>query len=165
MIDGLVIIPNSTATSGNTSWMLKTNGARRRRAVIHPARPNVRGGDIASTASGRGRLAAATSPVSAVKPPNASARAGMLRLSVGNGCTRVMRPQSVTCSRTNLAVPAFFDAVMAIPRQRRHDVKLMTSRGELAGDARDHLAGRGDIGREVRAQHEQVHRSPSPARS
>jgi len=37
-----------------------------------------------------------------------------------------------------LAGPAFFDPVMAIPGQRRHDVQLMSSRRELAGDARDH---------------------------
>ena len=61
---------------------------------------NTGGGDIASTASGRGRLTTDSNPLRAVKPPNASARAGILVLSVGNGCTRVMRPQSVSWVRT-----------------------------------------------------------------
>ena len=92
--------PSSTATSGNTSWMLNTNGTRRARATNHPAGPSVSGGDMASTASGRRRAAAPTAVARAVKPPNARARAGMLRLSVGNGCTREMRPHGVVSVRT-----------------------------------------------------------------
>jgi hypothetical protein len=57
---------------------------------------------MASTASGRcprqpRRPAVAASTVN---PANAAARAGMLRLSVGNGWTRVMRPTSVSSWRT-----------------------------------------------------------------
>ncbi len=89
------------ATSGNTSWMLNTNGTRRAFATVHPAVPNVSGGDMASTTSGLVRVAAPTTVASAVKPPNARARAGMFRLSVGNGWTRVMRPHVVRSERTN----------------------------------------------------------------
>ena len=40
MIRGLVMAPVATAAAGNTSWLLKTSGARRTRAAIHPVRPN-----------------------------------------------------------------------------------------------------------------------------
>ena len=95
-----VITPSSMATSGKTSCTLKTNGARRARATSQPASPSVRGGDKASTASGRPRVSVAMAPESAVNAPNAAARAGMSRLSVGNGCTRVIRPHSVSSWRT-----------------------------------------------------------------
>ena len=49
---GSVIAPSSTATSGKTSWMLNTNGARREPAASQPATPSGSGGDITITASG-----------------------------------------------------------------------------------------------------------------
>ena len=79
---------------------------------------------MASTASGRRRVDdARAAPASAVNPPKATARAGMLRLSVGNGCTRVMRPQSVVLVAHELAVPPRLDGVVLVPRQRRDDVE------------------------------------------
>ena len=47
------------------------------------------GGDMASTASGRGREATAARAASAVKPANPAARAAMLPLAVGKGWTLV----------------------------------------------------------------------------
>ncbi len=96
---GLVIAPSSTATSGNTSWMLNTNGARRDAAASHPATPSGRGGDITITASGRPRATRPATVARPVNPANATARAGMLVLSVGNGCRRVMRPHEVRSVR------------------------------------------------------------------
>ncbi len=95
-----VIAPTSTATSGNTSWMLNTNGTRWARAIAQPAAPSVSGGDMASTASGRNRLVSPAAAARAVNPPKARARAVMFDLSVGNGCTRVMRPHPVSSWRT-----------------------------------------------------------------
>ena len=91
--------PTSTATSGNTSWMLNTNGTRHRRANSQPGIPRISGGLMASTASGRncGRIPAAR--LNPVNPPNATARAGMLLLSVGNGWSRVIHPNSVASVR------------------------------------------------------------------
>ena len=91
-----VSMPSSTATSGKTSWMLNTNGTRRVLATARPAGPSVRGGDMASTASGRPRLIIPARAARPVKPTNPTARAGMLRLSVGNGWTRVRRPHGVS---------------------------------------------------------------------
>jgi hypothetical protein len=82
--------------------MLKTNGTRHRRAASHPAPPSVSGGDMASTPSGRAprRPAAASAADRTVNPANPAARAGMFRLSVGNGWTRVIRPQGSSSCRT-----------------------------------------------------------------
>ena len=99
MTRGLVIAPSSTATSGKTSWMLNTKGALRLDAASHPATPSGSGGDMTMTASGRPRATRPATVARPVKPAKATARAGMLVLSVGNGCSRVMRPQSVRSVR------------------------------------------------------------------
>ena len=100
--------------------MLNTNGTRRARATAQPAGPSVSGGDMASTTSGRVR---ATTPVDGGERGEPAerrrARAGMLRLSVGNGCTRVMRPHVGVLVADELAVPARFDARGAGTRAAR----------------------------------------------
>ena len=57
------------------------------------------------------------------------------------------------------------DGMVAVPGQRRHHVELVTPVGELLGDLGHDLAGRGHVGREVRAQDEQVHAPPSSLRA
>ena len=68
MTRGSVSTPSSTATSGKTSWMLNTNGARRGRATASPAGPSVSGGDMASTTSGRLRRDGAAAAVERGEP-------------------------------------------------------------------------------------------------
>ncbi len=94
-----VIAPTSTATSGKMSCTLKTKAARRRRATTQPGNPRVSGGDMTSTTSGRRRRNNASIPAKPVNPTNPSARAEILVLSVGNGCTRVIEPQVVRSVR------------------------------------------------------------------
>ena len=89
------------ATSGNTSCTLNTNGTDRVRPTVAPARPSVSGGDMASTTSGDGRAMTPSTVVNAVNPPKATARARILRLSVGNGWTRVIEPHAVSWRRVS----------------------------------------------------------------
>jgi hypothetical protein len=98
--------PSSTATSGNTSWMLKTNGTRQRRAATQPAAPSVSGGDMARTTSGGWSRQPLTAMMAArpVNPAKPSARAGMFRLLVGNGWTRVTRSELRSSWRTGRPV-------------------------------------------------------------
>ena len=105
MIRRSLMAPTSIATSGKTSWMLNTNGAPCAFAAAHPAGPSVSGGDMASTTSGRLRVSRAVAPFSAVKAPKARARAGMFVLSVGNGCTRLIRPQARSSCWTSPSGP------------------------------------------------------------
>ena len=51
------------------------------------------------TASGRVRVHSAATVAIPVNPPNATARAGMFVLSVGKGCSRVIRPHAVVSVR------------------------------------------------------------------
>ena len=83
---------------------------------------------MASTTSGRARATAPPTPARAVKPPKARARAGMLRLSVGNGCTRVMRPHVGVLVADQAAVPARLDGVVLVPGQRGDDVQPVAPR-------------------------------------
>jgi hypothetical protein len=96
---GLVITPSSTATSGNTSWMLNTNGTPRRAAASQPDTPSGSGGDMTITASARPREPSAANVAAPVNPANPSARAAMFALSVGNGCRRVMCPHGIASVR------------------------------------------------------------------
>ena len=148
--------------------MLNTNGTRRARATASPARPSVSGGDIASTTSGPDACQQRLQPARPVKPPNARARAGMLRLSVGNGCTRVMRPHGGVLVADEAALPARLDRVVLVPRQRGDDVQPVPALDQPVDDRGHDLAGGRGVGREVRAEDQRcapVVPSPRPGRS
>ena len=79
---------------------------------------------MASTASGRHGVAAASAAASAVNPPKARARAGMLRLSVGNGCDpRDAPPRASSSVRTSRPRHSGSTRWCSVPRQRRDDVE------------------------------------------
>ena len=53
--------------------------------------------------------------------------------------------------------PLFFDLVIAVPRQRCHHVNLVPSADKPLDNAGHHSAGRSGIGREVRAEDDDLH--------
>ena len=84
--------------------MLNTNGVRRGIAANQPATPSGSGGDMTMTTSGRIRVKAARTVAMPVKPAKATARAGMLVLSVGKGWSRVIQPHGVDSVRAGRPV-------------------------------------------------------------
>ena len=82
----------------------------------------------------------------------------MLALSVGKGWTRVSRPGGLDpLAAQGPAAPARLDAVLPVPRQRRHDVEPVAQLEQLVADRRHDLAGRRDVGCVVGTQDEDVH--------
>ena len=135
--------------------MLNTNGTRQRRAASRPAAPSVSGGDMASTApGGRGRPRSASAVDSRVKPAKAAARAGMLRLSVGNGWTRDAAPLGVLVA-DHPALPPGLDAVVLVPRQGRDDVRRGPATSSVAMLVITSPVGA--VSARGGAQHEQLH--------
>ncbi len=122
---GLVMAPSSTATSGNTSWMLKTKGTRQRRAAAQPAAPSVRGGDMASTASGRPgcpaqrrqRAGQRREPGEGQRPGRDVGLVGGERVDPGDAA-----PLDVLAAH-RLALPPRLDAGVLVPGQRGDDVE------------------------------------------
>ena len=115
---------------------------------------------MASTTSGARLETRPFQVARAVKPPKATARARILRLSVGNGWTRVIEPHAVSSRRTSCPSQPGSRAWWRYQGSDGHDVQAVAERGQLVHDAGHHLAGRGHVGREVGAQHDDVHRSP-----
>ena len=81
----------------------------RRAAASQPATPSGSGGDMTMTASGRIRWHRPATAAMPVNPAKASARAGMLVLSVGNGWSRVIQPHAVPSVRHETARPPRLD--------------------------------------------------------
>jgi hypothetical protein len=57
-----------------------------------------------------------------------------------------------------LSFPSGINRVVLIPRQRSHDMKAMPASDEFVRNARHNNARWGDIGVEMRADNEQIHR-------
>ena len=95
---------------------------------------------------------------SPVNPANPSARARTLRLSVGNGCTREIRPQSVFSWRARRPRHCGSTAWCSYHGSAVTDVQPMPALGEAVDDRTHHHTCGSRVGSEVRAQHQNVHR-------
>ena len=73
-----------------------------------------------------------------------------------------MVPHAVGLAPHQLAVPARLQGVVPVPGQRGDHVEAVAERGQLVDDAGHDLAGGGHVGREVGAQHDDVHGPDSP---
>ncbi len=122
--------------------------------------PSVNGGDIANTPSARPPVTP-TAPASALNPPNASARRGMLRLSVGNGCTREISPHGVVSWRTGFPRNSGSTSWCSYQGSAVMTCEGMAACRELLDDPGHHLARGRHVRREVRAENDEPHEAAS----